>query len=110
MRDLWGNDAEANESLLIDLWESYLDKDRVAAKPIAPKGATTRGKVVAKTSSKVAKVPRAAVNSRGSLKASAPSVKLASHLRQMRMKGTAKTGGSSITVGRKPGKPTRRGR
>jgi len=31
MRALWGDSAEANESVLIDLWESYLDKDKAPA-------------------------------------------------------------------------------
>ncbi|MGO9056571.1 MAG: nitrile hydratase subunit beta [Candidatus Binataceae bacterium] len=31
-RELWGPDAELNESIQIDLWESYLEKDRSAAK------------------------------------------------------------------------------
>jgi nitrile hydratase subunit beta len=31
-RELWGDNAEPNESVLIDLWESYLDSDRSAAK------------------------------------------------------------------------------
>jgi nitrile hydratase len=32
MRELWGDNAQRNESLLIDLWESYLEKDKAAAK------------------------------------------------------------------------------
>ena len=31
-RELWGDGAESNESILIDLWESYLEKDSRAAK------------------------------------------------------------------------------
>jgi len=31
-RELWGPDAEPNESIRIDLWESYLERDRSAAR------------------------------------------------------------------------------
>lgn len=34
-RELWGDSAEANESILIDLWESYLEKDDLAARSFA---------------------------------------------------------------------------
>jgi hypothetical protein len=30
-RELWGDSAESNESVLVDLWESYLEKDKTAA-------------------------------------------------------------------------------
>jgi nitrile hydratase beta subunit len=40
-RELWGPDAEPNESLLIDLWESYLQRDRTALKSAA--GISARG-------------------------------------------------------------------
>jgi nitrile hydratase subunit beta len=34
-RELWGDGAEANESILIDLWESYLEKDGRAVRSSA---------------------------------------------------------------------------
>jgi len=34
-RELWGDGAESNESVFIDLWESYLEKDRRAVKSSA---------------------------------------------------------------------------
>ena len=49
MRELWGDSAEANENLLIDLWESYLERDKTAATSRALKNPSARKKVVAKT-------------------------------------------------------------
>jgi nitrile hydratase subunit beta len=37
-RELWGGAAEPNESILIDLWESYLDKDAAPSKSVKRKG------------------------------------------------------------------------
>jgi len=33
MKELWGNSTEPNESVLIDLWESYLERDRGTPRP-----------------------------------------------------------------------------
>jgi len=35
VRELWGDTAETNESILIDLWESYLERGDTAAKSVA---------------------------------------------------------------------------
>jgi nitrile hydratase subunit beta len=49
MRELWGDSAEANESVLIDLWESYLDKDKGAATSTRSKSVPGAQKIEAKT-------------------------------------------------------------
>jgi nitrile hydratase beta subunit len=69
MRELWGGDAEPNESVLIDLWESYLEKDKAAAKPRARKSAPAASRMVAKTSPRPAKMRGRATA--GSVRASA---------------------------------------
>jgi nitrile hydratase subunit beta len=48
-RELWGADAEANESIVIDLWESYLEKDPQALKSAAPKTASGMKQAAAKS-------------------------------------------------------------
>jgi nitrile hydratase subunit beta len=76
MRELWGNNAEPNESLLIDLWEGYLDKDKAAAKSTSAKNARAVKKVTAGRSARATTVPMRAIAPKRSLKlapASAPS-------------------------------------
>ena len=73
MRELWGDSAEANESVLIDLWESYLHRDRAAAASRAPKNPGARKKVVAKTLPRAAKVNAPAASARRSLAGQPPS-------------------------------------
>jgi nitrile hydratase len=48
MRELWGNDAEPNETALIDLWEGYLEKDKATTSSTAPKSPPAAKIVVAK--------------------------------------------------------------
>lgn len=50
-RELWGDAAEPNESVLIDLWESYLDKAVTAAKAAAAQRASSGAKPIAIKSS-----------------------------------------------------------
>jgi nitrile hydratase subunit beta len=66
-RQLWGDKAEANGSVLIDLWESYLEKDKAAARARAEKSASAEKKVVAKTSPRAGKVRRRTASSKPSL-------------------------------------------
>ena len=55
-RELWGDSAEPNQSVLIDLWESYLEKDKAAAKSSAVKTPTRQKKIAAETAPKLSKV------------------------------------------------------
>jgi len=124
MRELWGNSAEPNESVLIDLWESYLDTDKAAAKSTVRKSVLSAKKVVAKTSPRSAKVSARATSSKRSLAMPFSSATLTSPVAQKSQKGTGKRGsrtsGISIkTAGSRRGlagsaqrssKPTRRSR
>jgi len=51
-RELWGDAAEPNESILLDLWESYLDKARTPARTSAPKASSGAKRTAAASSSK----------------------------------------------------------
>jgi nitrile hydratase len=76
MRELWGDSAEPNESVLIDLWESYLEKGTAAAKSTAAKGIPLAKKIVAKASPQVGKVLARAGSSKRSLATPPPSIKV----------------------------------
>jgi nitrile hydratase beta subunit len=54
-QELWGDNAEPNENVLIDLWESYLEKDRTAVKTPAGKTGPKIKKLVSKDSARPAK-------------------------------------------------------
>jgi hypothetical protein len=47
---LWGVSAEPIEGALIDLWESYLEKDKAAAKANAPQRVPVAKKIAVKPS------------------------------------------------------------
>jgi nitrile hydratase beta subunit len=48
MRELWGDSSEPNESLLIDLWESYLDSEKARSKSSTSKSAGSTQKIMAR--------------------------------------------------------------
>ena len=73
IRELWGDSAEANESVLIDLWESYLDRDKAAATSRARKNPGARKKVVAKTLPRAAKIEARAASAKRSIAQPPPS-------------------------------------
>jgi nitrile hydratase len=124
MRELWGDNAEPNESVLIDLWESYLEKDKAAAKSITQKSTPSAKKIAAKTSPRSVKVPAHAASSKRSLGKPLPSVTRASPLPQKSgkgmpsspgraeksSKGSPAAGRGSARSGRGSGKPMRRSR
>jgi nitrile hydratase subunit beta len=66
MRELWGNDAEPNESVLIDLWEDYLQKDKAATKSTTPRSIRAEKKVVARTQPPISRAQAPTVNARSS--------------------------------------------
>jgi nitrile hydratase subunit beta len=49
MRELWGSSAEGNGSVLIDLWESYLEKADALGKSGKPRSAPAAKKIATKT-------------------------------------------------------------
>jgi nitrile hydratase subunit beta len=64
-RELWGDGAEANESILIDLWESYLEKDSRAVKSSAQRTSSGVKQAASKSRLQSRKVnPRAASKTR----------------------------------------------
>jgi nitrile hydratase subunit beta len=105
MRELWGDDAEPNESVLIDLWESYLEKDKAAAKSTTQKNLPAANKVMAKTSPRAAKVQARVNFSRRSRAMPLPSVTA-----RGRGKKIAKAMAGRAKRGRGSGKPVRRSR
>jgi nitrile hydratase len=126
-RELWGNNAEPNESVLIDLWENYLEKDKAAAKSIARKSAPVAKKITAKTGPRAAKAPAPAAAAKRSPAKALPSATRASSLLQKgrrgiknmqsspsrtgkSSKGSTAEGRGSAASGRRSGKPTRRSR
>jgi nitrile hydratase len=54
-RELWGDSAEPNESVLIDLWESYVEKNTAGVKSRPSKNIPAAKKTVAKTPTRAAK-------------------------------------------------------
>jgi nitrile hydratase len=110
-RELWGEGAERNESVLIDLWESYLEKDKAALKPTMHKTVPAVKKVVAKPTAHAARVPARAASSKRSLAAPLPAVILtspAAGAKSKRARTTTVPG--SARSGRDTGKPIRRSR
>ena len=57
-RALWGDTAEANECVLIDLWESYLGSDGGEAKPLIRAGQPKAKSATSKASSRSHKASR----------------------------------------------------
>jgi nitrile hydratase len=111
MRELWGDSAEPNESVLIDFWESYLEKDKAAAKSIVQKSVPAAKKMVAKTSPRAAKVHPSTAASKRSLAAPLPSVARTSPGEGGKSKrGRERAGGGSAGGARGSGKPMRRSR
>jgi nitrile hydratase len=111
MRELWGDSAEPNESVLIDFWESYLEKDKAAAKSIVQKSVPAAKKMVAKTSPRAAKVHPSTAASKRSLAAPLPSVARTSPGEGGKSnRGRARAGGGSAGGARGSGKPMRRSR
>jgi nitrile hydratase len=111
MRELWGGSAETNGSVLIDLWESYLEKDKAAAKSTVQKSVPAAKKVVAKPSPRAAKVSARAAASKRTLAMPLSSIKLTSRGGGGKSKtGRATTGPGSAKSGRGSGKPMRRSR
>jgi nitrile hydratase subunit beta len=107
MRKLWGDNAEPNESVLIDLWESYLEKDKAATKSVVQKSVPAAKKIVAKTSPRAARVQARAASPKRSLAVPLPSITLTSP------GGGRKSNGGRATTGRGSagsGKQTRRSR
>jgi nitrile hydratase subunit beta len=87
-RELWGSDAEPNESVLIDLWESYLERDKAAAKSTTREITPEAKKLAAKTPSRSAKALAHAASSKRSPGKPLPSVTRASPLPQRSGRGT----------------------
>jgi nitrile hydratase subunit beta len=111
MRELWGANAEPNESVLIDLWESYLEKDMAAARSTLQKGAPATKKIVTKTPLRAAKVQARAASPKRSLAMPLPSMTLTSSGGRAKSKaGKATVGQGSAGSGRGSGKPMRRSR
>ena|GEM_PF-9360 len=111
MRELWGDNAEPNESVLIDFWESYLEKDKTAAKSTVQKSVSAAKKMAAKASPRAAKVHARTAASKRSLAAPLPSVARTSPGEGGKSnRGRARAGGGSAGGARGAGKPMRRSR
>ena len=111
MRELWGDSAEPNESVLIDFWEGYLEKDKAAAKSTVQKGVQAAKKIRAKTSPRAAKVHARTTASKRSRAAPLPSIKITSPGDGGKSnKGRATAGGGSAGGARGSGKSIRRSR
>jgi nitrile hydratase beta subunit len=127
MRELWGGAAEPNESVLIDLWESYLEKDKAAVQSTIRKSTPAARKIAAKTSPRSAKVVAHAASSKRSSGKPLPSATRASPPAQKSKRGTGTMpsstgrveksskgstdgGRDSARSGRGSGKPMRRSR
>jgi nitrile hydratase beta subunit len=127
MRELWGGDAEPNESVLIDLWESYLEKDKAAAKSTTRETTPAAKKIAAKTPSRSVNVLAHAASSKRSPGKPLPSATRASPPAQKSKRGTGTMpsstgkveksskgstagGRDSARSGRGSGKPMRRSR
>jgi Nitrile hydratase beta subunit len=65
-RELWGESAEPNERVLLDVWESYLDKDKAVSRSAAVKRPVGEKKLVAKASPKLSKIVARAASSKHS--------------------------------------------
>lgn len=110
MRELWGDSAEPNESLLIDLWESYLEKDKALSKSTGSKSTPSAQKIAAKALPQAVKAHGRAASAKRSLPGPPPSVTLTSAGAVGRTKrGSAAAGRGSARSGQGSGK-TRRSR
>jgi nitrile hydratase len=87
VREIWGNSAEPNESVLIDLWESYLEKDKAAVKSKAPDTASAARKIMSRAA------PPASITLAG-----------------RSSKSSTRAGRGSAVAGRGSGKPGRKRR
>jgi nitrile hydratase len=107
MRELWGDSAEPNESAQLDLWESYLEKDKTAARSPAMKAK----KVRANTPQPSAKVQARTASAKRSLSVAPSSLTMISPAaaKKSARSGPAAAGGS-IGNRRGSGKPMRRSR
>jgi nitrile hydratase len=110
MRELWGADAEANETVLIDLWESYLEKEKV--KSVVGKSAPG-GKNSAKTGlAAAAGSARASKRARGmrlpTVTPAAPG-RLKTGKRRAKLTRAKASSGVSRSTRPAPPKPLRRG-
>jgi len=106
-RELWGDGAEPNESVLIDLWESYFEKEKAGT--AAKTSGSARKQIPQKVAVQRAKLRKRAVTSRRPLAAAFVSIPPGPALGSGKPKsGKAKAsrGRSSIT-GRRSGKPMR---
>jgi nitrile hydratase subunit beta len=104
MRELWGDSAEANESVLIDLWESYLEKDKAFAKSGGLKSAAPTRKIAVKTA------PRAASAKRLHAKPRLPAAVTPAGAARRTKKGSASGGPVSGQSRRGSGKTLRKSR
>jgi nitrile hydratase beta subunit len=112
-RELWGYGAEPNECVLIDLWDSYLERDKAVARSTARNTGPAAKKVVAKASAQAAKVLARAASAKRSLAAPLPSITPAQAGRGRKSKvggAIAYTGRGSTSSKRRSGKPMRRTR
>ncbi len=109
-RELWGGGAEPNESVLIDLWDSYLEKDKTAAKSAVQKPMPAVKKVVAKPPARATKMPARAAASKRSFAAPLPSLTAAAPVKSKRARTTVGAGRGSARSGRGSGKPMRKSR
>ena len=75
-RELWGASAEPNTSVLVDLWESYLEKDNAAGKSRKQGLRSTRRQAVPKISRHSSKPRQVPASSKASLGPSSGSIKL----------------------------------
>jgi nitrile hydratase beta subunit len=108
--ELWGDSAEPNESVLIDLWESYLEKDK-AAKARARSARTARKRVKAKASVSGKLRQSAASSKRSSAVSGAVNLKSALGSAKSKLGRTTASGGRRSTrSGRGSGKSMRSSR
>jgi nitrile hydratase subunit beta len=109
-RELWGGSAEPKASVMIDLWESYLEKDRAAVKspfrkvlPAVMKVSNLsphRGRV------KACIAPQAGIPTSPPTSVNTPRPSRA----RLKRRGTARSGRGSSTSERATNKPTRSSR
>jgi nitrile hydratase subunit beta len=113
MRELWGNSAEPNGNVLIDLWESYLDADKAAAKSKALKGLPATNKAMAKTRVRSIKVSGRATSTKSASAKPLPSIiprPRGAKGKSGSARATASHTPGSAGSGRRSGKPVRRNR
>jgi nitrile hydratase len=111
VRELWGDGAEPNESVLIDLWESYLEKDKAAAESSKAKRTTAARRIIARTSQAAGKISARAASPKRVAKPLQPvALKSSAVARKRKRGGAGITPASGSTGGRASGKPMRRSR